>query len=140
MMAAGRVVVQILMSALGLSLAVAALSADQPLESHLGVVREVQLIDVSALGESAILILSLEDGTSYLIPGERQIPASAGVEVAVDYLLPAQDDVPREACTIRVLGLPIVLEGEEVLHRAQRPFEIYRNDNPDCMPENGQTD
>ncbi|MFU8832645.1 MAG: hypothetical protein ACNA7J_10885 [Wenzhouxiangella sp.] len=127
-------------AALGLAALLPTAAASSEINSRTGIISEVQLVDATPLGEGAFLILSLEDGSSYLVPDQRQIAGSAGVKVAIRYLPPGQDDELGQACTVHVLGLPIVLDGEEVLHRAQRPFEIYSNDNPDCKVQSAQSD
>ncbi|QOC23325.1 hypothetical protein IC757_04030 [Wenzhouxiangella sp. AB-CW3] len=99
-----------------------------------GVVEQVQLFDASAMTDETFLVLSLTDERHFELPGASQLPAGSGVEVVIDYLEPATDDdsAMPQACRVRVLAVPIMVEGEEVMQRARRPFEIYRNPEPDC--------
>jgi hypothetical protein len=100
-----------------------------------GVVDQVQLLDASAVADESFLILSLVDEHHFLLPEATQLPASPGVLVAVDYLPPeAEGDLPQ-ACRVRVLGMPISIDGEEVLQRASRPFEVYRNSRAECQQD-----
>lgn len=115
------------MLVLGLSTA-----ASAQLRNVEGVVLQVQRVDASAVAEETFLILSLVDEHHFLLPEESHLPAAAGVLVAIDYLEPEQGgDLPR-ACRVRVLGMPITVDGEEVLQRASRPFEIYRSAAATC--------
>lgn len=97
-----------------------------------GVVAQIQLVDVSALADETFLILSLDDERHFLLPETTQLPAAPGVLVAIDYLPAAGEGDLPEACRIKVLGLPITIDGEEVLQRASRPFEVYRNPRAEC--------
>lgn len=96
-----------------------------------GRVAEVQLVDVTELNDERFLILSLEQGQSFLLPGATQVAAGRGAQVAVRHLPVGQGEL-SEACSIRVLALPIRVEGEEVLQPARRPFEVYSNPDDQC--------
>lgn len=100
-----------------------------------GVVEQVQLLDASAVADETFLILSLAGEHHFLLPEASQLPAAPGVLVAVEYLAPDADGDLPEACRVRVLGMPIHRDGEEVLQRASRPFEIYRNPRADCQAD-----
>lgn len=97
-----------------------------------GIVAEVQLVDASALTDDRFLILTLVEGGSFLLPGATRVAAASGVMVAVDYLAPEAPEALPPACRVRVLGLPIEVDGEKVLHEASRPFEVYRNEDDQC--------
>lgn len=97
-----------------------------------GLVAEVQLIDVTELNEERLLILSIQDGPSLLLPGATQLAAGRGVQVAVRHLPAPEGSLPI-ACDVRVLALPIAVDGEEVMQPARRPFEVYRNSQAECQ-------
>lgn len=99
-----------------------------------GRVEQVQLLRTSDLGGEDILLMSLRDGRNFHLPGQRRLPAGSGVEVALGYLPADRPDAIPIACWVRVTAIPIERDGRERLQRAERPFEIYRNTNPehDC--------
>jgi hypothetical protein len=112
------------------------LLAAAPVRSELdrieGVVAEVQLLDVAGLSDERFLILSLVDGGSYLLPGVTRLAAAAGVKVSVRYRSPRVPDELPVACSVTVLGMPILVAGEEVLRPASRPFVVYANEQASC--------
>ncbi len=97
-----------------------------------GVVADVQLLDVSPLGaEATMLVLLLEDGRGFLIEGERNLAASSGMQVSLSYV-PADDGDVAVACQVQVTAVPLLIEGEERLQPAQRPFTVYSNPSESC--------
>ncbi len=97
-----------------------------------GRVAEVQLIEISGFDDSGLLILALEEGQGFLIPGQRNLPASGGVEVRVDYFSGDDPEDLPVACRVQVTAVPVEIDGEEILQPASRPFEIYRNEDVRC--------
>lgn len=97
-----------------------------------GLVAEVQLVDVTELSDQRFLILSLEDGQSFLLPEATRLAAGVGVQVAVRHLPASAGSLPI-ACAVHVLALPIRIEGEDVMQPARRPFEVYRNSQFECF-------
>jgi hypothetical protein len=110
-------------------------SASAQLREIEGVVDRVQRLDASAVADESFLILSLVGERHFLLPEESHLPAAPGVLVAVDYLQPEQDGDLPQACRVQVLGMPITVDGEEVLQRASRPFEVYRNPRAECQTD-----
>ncbi len=101
-------------------------------DSVTGRVAEVQLIDITGLDDDGLLILTLEEGQGFLIPGQRNLPASSGVEVQVDYFSGDDPEDLPVACRVQVTAVPVEIDGEEVLQPANRPFEVYRNPDARC--------
>ncbi|TVQ36998.1 MAG: hypothetical protein EA370_07320 [Wenzhouxiangella sp.] len=99
-----------------------------------GLVAEVQLLDATPLGAEAMLILVLEDGRGYLIPGQRNLATSRGMKVGLDYL-PAADGEVAVACAVQVLAVPVIVDGESRLQTAHRPFTVYRNPSDSCADQ-----
>lgn len=99
-----------------------------------GVVQSVQLLDASQLGGGDHLVLVLEDGQGFSLPGQRSLPVGAGVRVAVGHIPAGEGEDMPEACSVRVVAVPIERDGEAVMQEAERPFEIYRNESEgsDC--------
>ncbi|GEM_PF-1582642 len=93
-----------------------------------GIVEQVQLVVVEGLEDSEFLILELEDGGSFQIPGARQLSAGAGVKVEVESLPVVSPGELPVACRVRVLAVPLEIDGEEVLQEAANPFEVYAAD------------
>ena len=109
-----------------------AFPASAELAKRQGLIDEVKLIDIASLEGDSLLIMTLEDGGGFLIPGRRNLAAGPGMQVAVDYLPGDEDgDLPM-ACRIRVLAVPLTVEGEEILQPASRPFKVYRNPDGRC--------
>jgi hypothetical protein len=101
-------------------------------DSVTGRVAKVQLIEISGFDDDGLLILSLEEGHGFLIPGQRNLPASSGVEVRVNYFSgEGPEDLPV-ACRVQVTAVPVDIDGEEILQPASRPFEVYRNPDARC--------
>jgi hypothetical protein len=97
-----------------------------------GTVSEVQLIDTAGLDGPGFLILSLVEGGSYLLPDQQRVGAGRGVRVEVRFLPPDEPGDLPHACSIRVLALPVVVDGQEQLQYAQRPFSVFENADPAC--------
>lgn len=97
-----------------------------------GTVASLQLVDSSQLGGGKVLIATFEDGSSFQFPGAEKIAAGSGVRLEVRYLPARESDVPSQACSARVLAISIERDGREVIKEAERPFEIYRNSDPEC--------
>lgn len=113
-----------------MTMAVSASPAEQRVEKE-GVVARVQHVQVSGLEDAGFLILELESGASYQLLNSRRLAAGAGVKVAVESLpIQSPGDLPV-ACRVRVLGVPMMVDGEEVLRAAENPFEVYRDE--DCQ-------
>ncbi len=96
-----------------------------------GLVAEVQLVDATPLGADAMLLLLLDDGRPFLVPDQRNLAVSSGMEVSVTYLPAAEGEVPV-ACQVKVIAVPVIIAGEERLQTAQRPFSVYRNRSEPC--------
>ncbi len=99
-----------------------------------GVVEQVKRIDTTPLGGGNLLIVALTDGRQFQVRDREQIAAGSGVEVEILARPSADDELPR-ACRVRVLAMPVEIDGEEVRQRAERPFEVYRSDDPACEPD-----
>ena len=93
-----------------------------------------QLTRVDALGAEAepLLLMQWTDGRMFVFPGIEHLAAGSGVEVEIDYL-PSEDPgrVP-EACAARLIGLPVMIDGEEVMQPARRPVSIFVSDSAAC--------
>ncbi|RFP67619.1 hypothetical protein DZK26_11960 [Wenzhouxiangella sp. 15190] len=103
-------------------------------ESIVGQVESVQLLDASQLGGGDHLVLVLEDGEAFRLPGKRSVALGSGVRVSVAYRSPGEAEAMPEACSVRVLAVPLERDGEVTMQEAERPFEVYRNESagPDC--------
>ena len=112
--------------------AVQALAAAGDDQVTTGQVDSVQLINASEMGGEAFLILSLQDGRHFQLPDQQQLAAGQGTRLEIRYLAPDEPDLLPEACAVRVLAVPISVDGEEVMQEAARPFEVYRNPRSDC--------
>lgn len=98
-------------------------------ESVVGEVESVQLVDASQLGGGDQLVLVLQEGQGFRLPGQRSLAVGAGVRVSVTYRSSVEGGEMPEACSVRVLAVPIEHEGETVMQEAERPFEVYRNES-----------
>jgi hypothetical protein len=107
-------------------------NADQNLKHVSGVVSEVRLVDATAMGGETFLILSLEEGRSFLLAGQSQLPAGQGVKVQVSYQPAAEADQLPSACSVEVVAVPIEVDGEVRLQTAQRPFRVFGSDEANC--------
>lgn len=120
----------------GLAVAAAILAAERgqagPVAQTEGLVAELQLIDASELGADATLILSLEDGRVFTVPGQRNVAASGGMKVRIGYMAGEQAGEIPELCWVEVVAMPITIDGEQRLQPAQRAFTVYRNSAPTC--------
>lgn len=94
-----------------------------------GEVESVQLLDASQLGGGEQLVLVLEGGQGFHLPGKRSLPVGAGVRVMVVYQAPGEGKAMPQACSVRVVGVPIERDGGVVMQEAERPFEVYRNES-----------
>jgi hypothetical protein len=101
-------------------------------QTAVGEVDSVQLVDATSLGGETFLIVVLADGRSFQLPDERQIAAGQGVRLEIRYLAPDEPDLLPEACSATVLAIPIMVDDEEVMREAERPFEVFRNPRPEC--------
>ncbi|NBB92504.1 MAG: hypothetical protein GVY32_04955 [Gammaproteobacteria bacterium] len=101
-------------------------SAAEPGQAQ-GRIDRVQLLRVSEHGGEDILLLSLRDGRSFRLPGQRRLAAGPGVEVSLRYLPAGEAGEIPVACRIRVTAVPIERDGRTRLKRADRPFVVYRN-------------
>ncbi|MCC5866562.1 MAG: hypothetical protein JJU31_15680 [Wenzhouxiangella sp.] len=99
-----------------------------------GLVAEVQLLDATPLGAEAMLVLVLEDGRAFLIEGQRNLAASKGVKVLIDYRVGESADELSTACRVKVVAVPVEIDGEQFLQQARRPFTIYQNPDSPCLP------
>lgn len=97
-------------------------------ETTVGEVESVQLLDASQLGGGDHLILVLEDGQGFRLPGQRSLAVGAGVRVSVAYRPSDDAESLPEACRVQVLAVPIERDGEEAMQQAERPFDVYRNE------------
>ncbi len=104
------------------------------LETLEGRVQSVQLLDTSQLGGGDHLVLVLEGERGFRLPGQRSLPVGAGVRVAVTFVPSGEGEDMPEACSVRVVAVPIERDGEAVMQEAERPFEVYRNESEgtDC--------
>lgn len=103
-------------------------------ENAVGVVETVQLLDATQLGGGDHLVLVFNNGQGFRLPGQRSLAVGPGVRVSVDHLSPEEAEDLPEACSVRVVAVPIERDGEEVMQEAERPFEVYRNESagPKC--------
>ncbi|MDZ7791648.1 MAG: hypothetical protein U5L08_14365 [Xanthomonadales bacterium] len=99
------------------------------LEALEGEVQSVQLLDASQLGGGEQLVLVLEGQQGFRLPGQRSLPVGAGVRVSVAYHPVGEKGAMPEACSVRVVAVPIERDGEAVMQEAERPFEVYRNES-----------
>lgn len=102
------------------------------LETAVGTVAQLSRIDTLGAEAEPLLLMQWTDGRVFAFPGIEHLAAGSGVEVQIDYL-PADDpgQVP-EACAVRLLGLPLVIDGEEVMQPARRPVSIFVSDSAAC--------
>lgn len=100
-------------------------------ETVVGEVESVQLVDASQLGGGDHLVLVLDDGQGFRLPGERSVSVGPGVRVSVAYRSPGEAEAMPEACSVRVLAVPLERDGEVNMQEAERPFEVYRNESAD---------
>lgn len=99
------------------------------LETLVGEVRSVQLLDASQLGGGEQLVLVLEGDRGFRLPGQRSLPLGSGVRVSVVYHPVGEEGAMPEACSVRVVAVPIERDGEAAMQEAERPFEVYRNES-----------
>ena len=96
-------------------------------------VAEVRLISVDASEEQpSLLFLTLEGDRVFLVPNVESLPLSEGIEVTIDYQPGEVAGVPNRACRIVVTAIELEWDGERRRQPAQRPFEVFRDDDPGC--------
>ncbi len=98
-------------------------------EVIVGEVESVQLLDASQLGGGDHLVLVLEGGEAFRLPGQQSVALGTGVRVSVAYRSPGEAEAMPEACGVRVLAVPLERDGEVTMQEAERPFEVYRNES-----------
>lgn len=100
-------------------------------EVVVGEVESLQLLDASQLGGGDHLVLVLEDGQGFRLPGQRSVAVGPGVRVSIRHLPPGEAGALPTACSVRVLAVPLERDGEMTLQEAERPFQIYKNESAD---------
>ncbi|MGY6554082.1 MAG: hypothetical protein ACXIUM_06130 [Wenzhouxiangella sp.] len=97
-----------------------------------GTVAQLTRVDTLGAEADALLLMQWTDGRVFAFPGIEHLPAGSGVEVEIDYL--PSDDPGRVpvACAARLLGLPVMMDGEEVMQPARRPVPIFSSDSAAC--------
>ena len=102
------------------------------LESASGTVEQVARVETIGAESEPLLLVQLLGGGVFAFPGIEHLPAGSGVELEIDYL--PSDDPGRvpEACAARLIGLPVMMDGEEVMQPARRPVSIFVSDSAAC--------
>jgi len=111
----------------------ATLGVAAELETVSGTVEQLTRVEMRGAAAEPLLLLQLVDGSLFAFPGMAHLPAGSGVAVEIDYL--PSDDPGRipEACAVRLLGLPIIVDGEERIQAARRPVTIFTSDSAACQ-------
>lgn len=107
--------------------------AEPPAKTE-GQVEQVQLIDASEHGGRSFLLLTLDDGRHFELPGTDHLAAGEGTRVEVDFIPAREVDRVPVACRVTVLAVVLEVDGEQVLQSARNPFAVYTNDASACRP------
>lgn len=103
-----------------------------PLETSSGTVELLTRVETRGAEAEPLLLVRLVDGSVFAFPGLEHLPAGRGVEVEIDYR--PSDDPGRvpEACAARLLGVPISVDGKDLIQPARRPVLIFESESPGC--------
>lgn len=117
----------------GLLVALLPLAAVAELESTSGIVEQVTRVEAIGAEAEPLLLVQLVEGSVFAFPGIEHLPAGSGVKVEIDYRVPDDPGRVPQACAARLLGLPVMIDGEEVMQPARRPVSIFVSDSEDCL-------
>lgn len=112
-------------------LACAGVRAESP-DAAEGQVEQVQLIDASEHGGRSFLLLTLDGGQHFELPGADHLAAGEGARVEVEFLAARDDDRVPVACRVTVLAVPLEVDGKVVVQSARNPFTVYTNNRSAC--------
>ena len=89
-------------------------------------------------GQQPFLLLDVVGRDPFLVPDERPLPVSNGVEVSVTYRPAAEPGELDRACRIVVTAVWLEREGKEHRQAANQPFQVLDSDAAECRPGRAQ--
>lgn len=110
----------------------AALAAAAELQTASGKVEQLTRVETIGAESEPLLLVQLMDGDVFAFPGVEHLPAGSGVEIEIDYVRSEDPGRVPEACAARLIGLPVMIDGEERMQPAQRPVSIFVSESEDC--------
>lgn len=117
----------------GLLAALLPMATFAELESTSGTVEQVTRVATVGAESEPLLLVHLVEGGVFAFPGIDHLPAGSGVELEIDYQVTDDPGRVPEACAARLLGLPLMIDGEEVMQSVRRPISIFVSDSEACL-------
>jgi len=102
------------------------------LETASGTVAQITRVETRGAAAAPLLLVQFVDGRVFAFPDIEHLPAGSGVEVEIDYRPEADPGQVPEACAARLLGVPVLVDGEERVQAARRPATIFTSESEAC--------